>query len=97
MPGVPFEMKRMFKDRVLPLILKLKGDVKSYNFVRTISTFGMTESLAGEKAADISSFFPVIKLGLRAKFPEIQIKLYAKGNDENFLNRSWIKPAMGKG
>ncbi len=101
MPGVPFEMKRMFKDRVLPLILKLKGDVKSYNFVRTISTFGMTESLAGEKLADISSFFPVIKLGLRAKFPEIQIKLYARGNDENFLKQEldkacqWVKDKMG--
>ncbi len=101
MPGVPFEMKKMFKDRVLPSILSLKGGAKSYNFVRTISTFGMTESLAGEKVANVSSYFPAIKLGLRAKFPEIQIKLYAKGNDESFLKEeldkacAWVKDKMG--
>lgn len=85
LPGVPFEMRKMLSVNVLPKIENLQGKNKRLCIVKTISTFGLTESATGEQLADFVSRFPQIKLGLRAKFPEIHVKLYGYGDDKNFL------------
>ncbi len=85
MPGVPFEMKIMLSNHVLPSILELQGDARSYSIIKTISTFGLGESVVGEKVADIVKEFKDLKLGLRATFPEIHVKLYLRGEDESRL------------
>jgi len=101
LPGVPAEMILMLSDKVLPRLVKLRGIDQSYFLVKTISTFGLPESTTGEKIADLTSAFPDIKLGLRAKFPEIQIKLYVNGDDENKLNdlvekaTEWVLEQIG--
>jgi nicotinamide-nucleotide amidase len=87
-PGVPFEMKNMLSDYILPSIMQLQGGVRNYSIVRTISTFGLGESIVGEKVADIVNVFKDIKLGLRATFPEIHVKLYIRGEDENKLRNT---------
>ncbi|QTA85009.1 competence/damage-inducible protein A [Desulfonema magnum] len=84
-PGVPFEMRKMISDSVLPRIEKLQGGNRNFCMVKTISTFGLTESATGERLAGLTEEFPGIRLGLRAKFPEIQVKLYANGEDEDTL------------
>ncbi|MGB6011006.1 MAG: molybdopterin-binding protein, partial [Desulfobacterales bacterium] len=81
LPGVPFEMHRMLSDSVLPSIETLRGGRGELRRVKTISTFGLTESATGERMKGFSVEFPGIKLGFRAKFPEIQIKLYGSGKD----------------
>ena len=81
LPGVPPEMKRMLSRDVLPRIQKIPGANQGHCLVRSISTFGLTESVTGELLADLNHDFPEIKLGLRAKFPEIQVKLYLNGED----------------
>ncbi len=78
MPGVPREMYKMYAEKVLPDIEALFGDARQFNLVRTLSTFGLPESAVGEKVADIATRYPQITLGLRAKFPEIQVKLYLR-------------------
>jgi nicotinamide-nucleotide amidase len=99
-PGVPFEMKRMLEDYVLPDIVKLQ-DNKQIITVKTISTFGLGESTVGEKTAAVTDKFNV-KLGLRAAFPEVQVKLYAQGSNSNELDSvlseasAWIKEQLGK-
>ena len=74
-PGVPFEMRRMLSDVVLRQIDKLQGRSGEVNLVMTIATFGLTEAIIGERLAGITTEIPGIKLGIRAKFPEIQVKL----------------------
>ncbi len=81
LPGVPPEMKHMLSHEALPRIEKMPGATKEHCLVRNISTFGLTESATGEKVAELENEFPGIKLGLRAKFPEIHIKLYLNGLD----------------
>ncbi|MBR9982510.1 MAG: nicotinamide-nucleotide amidohydrolase family protein, partial [Desulfatitalea sp.] len=54
----------------------------TFRLTRVVSTFGLPESVVGEKVAPIHSHFPAIKLGLRAKFPEIQVKLYLNTPEE---------------
>jgi len=86
LPGVPDEMHRMLSDTVLPQIRKLIGDARIFHRVRTLSTFGLTESQTYERIAGLAEAFPQIFLGMRVRFPEIQVKLYAKGADKRQLN-----------
>lgn len=83
LPGVPAEMKLMFGEQVLPQIMTLQGPRRRFGLVHTISTFGLPESMVGEKIAAVCNHFPEITLGLRAKFPEIQVKLYLRTEDES--------------
>jgi len=101
LPGVPHEMERMLSDAVLPAIEKLTGKVKRYHLVKNISTFGLTEAATGEKLTELTEIFPGIKLGLRATFPEIHVKLYIQGEDEDTLNHDlerateWVSSRLG--
>lgn len=100
-PGVPFEMKRMMADAVLPAIKSRFGKDRETVRVKTLSTFGLPESATGEKLSGFESAFPELKLGLRAKFPEIQVKLYGAGRDEAAVGdllesaAGWVRERLG--
>lgn len=102
LPGVPYEMKRMLAAHVLSEVNALQGDAVMHIRVKTITTFGLPESLAGEKVAGVEAAFPCIKLGLRANFPQIQVKLYGRGKDAGLLNENlekaglWAVERLGK-
>ena len=102
LPGVPFEMNRMLSDIVLPRIEEHQGSAGEVNLVKTISTFGVTESAIGEKLAGLTAEFPEIKLGIRAKFPEIHVTLYCRGKYDKGLDQSmekaseWVMKKIGK-
>jgi nicotinamide-nucleotide amidase len=85
LPGVPYEMKRMLSEQVVPALRALQGGAIMHSRVKTITTFGLPESLAGEKVSGIEAAFPGVKLGLRAHFPQIQIKLYGRDRDGDLL------------
>lgn len=87
LPGVPFEMHRMLSDSVVPYLETLQGGIHEFRRVKTLSTFGLTESATGERMKGFSTEFPEIKVGFRAKFPEIQIKLYASGTDRETIDK----------
>ena len=87
LPGVPYEMKLMLTEQAIPKLRALQGDMTSHSRVKTITTFGLPESLAGEKVAGVAASFPGIKLGLRAHFPQIQVKLYGRDPDATNLDR----------
>jgi nicotinamide-nucleotide amidase len=101
LPGVPGEMQRMLSDTVLPQLSQILGAKRNFFQVKTLSTFGLTESKAFERLADLENIFPEICLGLRVKFPEIQVKLYAQGSHEQQLNAKlesaaqWVTEKMG--
>lgn len=101
LPGVPYEMKTMLADQVLPELESLQGGRRSYNLARTFATFGLPESTVGEKVLGLETAFPGIKVGLRAKFPEIQVKLYLAANDaregEALLDKAgrWVADRLG--
>jgi len=100
-PGVPFEMRTMLSDSVIPKIGEMIGSRKQVNLVKTISIFGLTESEIGEKLSSLASEFPEICLGIRAKFPEIYAKLYCHGKDSKRLGQriekasDWVLNQMG--
>jgi nicotinamide-nucleotide amidase len=83
LPGVPSEMRRMLSGWVLPRIDKLqKGEISFSLGIKTISTFGLTEASVNKRLAGLTEKFLGIKLGLRARFPIIYVKLYVRGKDK---------------
>jgi len=101
LPGVPPEMKRMLSDAVLPKCRDLLGRKQEASLIQTISTFGLPESTTGERLEGFGEQFPDLKLGLRAKFPEIQIRLYGRHEDgETLANHmgaaaQWVQEKIG--
>jgi nicotinamide-nucleotide amidase len=75
MPGVPSEMQRMFDEQVIPRIRAMAP--RDTHQIR-LHTFGLPESVVGERLAGIEESLGVV-LGYRAHFPEIEVKVLARG------------------
>jgi nicotinamide-nucleotide amidase len=75
MPGVPGEMKRMFEEQVTKRIRAL---APNNLFQVRLRTFGLPESVVGEKLAGVEPAFPGTTIGYRAHFPEIEVKVLAR-------------------
>jgi nicotinamide-nucleotide amidase len=75
MPGVPHEMKKMFEDHVVPRIRTLA--TRTTHQVR-LRTYGLPESLVGERLGGVEEAFPGVLIGYRAHFPEIEVKVLAR-------------------
>ena len=74
LPGVPREMKKMFEEQVVPRIRALAPNNLDQSRLRT---FGLPESVVGEKLAGVEQAFPGTTIGYRAHFPEIEVKVLA--------------------
>lgn len=85
MPGVPFEMKGMMMETLLPLFEKRFQ--KSNAIVhRNILTFGEGESFLAEKIKDIEETLPAhIKLAYLPSPYAVKLRLTAHGQDESAL------------
>jgi len=75
MPGVPHEMKRMFDEQVVPRIRDIAPNDSHQIRLRT---FGLPESVVGEKLAGVEDAFAGVTIGYRAHFPEIEVKVLAR-------------------
>ena len=103
MPGVPYEMQHLMSDRVLP---KLKSSFPMSPIVhRTILTAGEGETMLAEKLSDFEDRLPAhVKLAYLPSLGTVRLRLTARGDDENALNKdldvlkeeleSIIKPAV---
>jgi nicotinamide-nucleotide amidase len=76
LPGVPTEMRKMFEEQVAPRIRALAPNTL---FQSHLHLFGLPESVVGEKLAGVEAAFPKTTLGYRAHFPEIEVKVLARG------------------
>jgi nicotinamide-nucleotide amidase len=81
MPGVPFEMKYMMEEEVIP---KLKTVLTLPVIIhKTILTVGEGESFLAEKIADIEDSLPAnIKLAYLPKMGQVRLRLSAYGENE---------------
>ena len=78
MPGVPREMQRMFDEQVTPRIRSLAPNDSHQVRLRT---FGLPESVVGERLAGVEQVFAGVTIGYRAHFPEIEVKVLARAGD----------------
>jgi nicotinamide-nucleotide amidase len=75
MPGVPSEMQQMFEEQVVPRIRTLA--TRTTHQIR-LRTYGLPESLVGERLLGVEEAFPGTLIGYRAHFPEIEVKVFAR-------------------
>ncbi len=80
LPGVPREMKPMFEQQAVPLLGHLFSGEGHQEHLRT---FGMTESLMQDRLNGVEAMFEGVVLGYRATFPEIEVKVLARGEGAN--------------
>ncbi len=85
MPGVPHEMKAMYEKSVLPEIQVIQGN-NTRNLLIKYTIFGLPESKTGHMLKGFNDVFPDVRLGFRASFPVIEVKLAYQ--DKNFGNIS---------
>lgn len=87
MPGVPYEMKRMMTDTILP---KLNTNfVKGGIHHRMIRTIGIPESKLAEMIQEWEANLPSeIKLAYLPTMGSVKLRLTAKGNDEAALSKA---------
>jgi len=84
MPGVPFEMKTLLTEQVLPKISQ-KGR-SGFIFHKTIMTLGMGESMLAEKISDWEDSLPQhIKLAYLPQPGMVRLRLSGKGSDKEKL------------
>src|SRR6185369_7347664 len=79
-PGVPAEMRRLYEDHIEPAIAP---QVERRSHQIRLRTFGMAESAVGEKLSSIEAEEKNVTIGYRATFPEIEVKVLARGGSES--------------
>ncbi|WP_370225793.1 competence/damage-inducible protein A [Mesoflavibacter sp.] len=86
LPGVPYEMKALVEDEVLPkLAHKYK---RPFILHKTILTYGLGESAIAQRIEHIEDQLPKhIKLAYLPSLGRVRLRLSGKGNDEDVLNK----------
>jgi nicotinamide-nucleotide amidase len=86
MPGVPFEMKLLMTDFVIPSI-QAKFNL-GHIYHKTIMTFGMGESRVAEKIEDIENSLPKnLKLAYLPQPGIVRLRLSTSGHDREKLEK----------
>ena len=86
MPGVPFEMKYVMENEVLPRIKKLFNT--STIIHRTVLTQGLPESMLAERISDWEDRLPeCISLAYLPSPQNIRLRLSARGEDQAYLSQ----------
>lgn len=84
MPGVPFEMKSLMRDEVLPLLSKTEG--LPYIYHRTILTAGQGESTIAARIEQWENDLPAtIKLAYLPSLGSVRLRLSSMGLDRDLV------------
>ncbi len=84
LPGVPFEMKNLIKNAVIPKIIK--EFKRPYILHKTLVTYGLGESAIADKLQDWENDLPsFVKLAYLPSLGRVRLRLTAKGSDKKLL------------
>ncbi len=87
LPGVPFEMKALMINAVIPKIVK--DFERPYIIHKTLVTYGLGESAVAERIGEWEENLPsFIKLAYLPNLGKVRLRLTAKGPDKKILEDS---------
>jgi molybdopterin-biosynthesis enzyme MoeA-like protein len=69
----------MFRDQILP---RIRPSAPNDTFVVRLRTFGLPESTAAQLLEGFEQEFEDISLGYRVHFPEVDVKVLARGRSQ---------------
>ena len=86
LPGVPFEMKSLMTNEVLPALQK--HFTRPFIIHKTVMTYGLGESAIASRIVDWENNLPQdIKLAYLPNLGRVRLRLSGKGNDESILEQ----------
>lgn len=86
MPGVPYEMKHLLTNKVLPKV-RTRFD-RPFIYHKTLLTYGLGESTIAERIFDWEENLPNhIRLAYLPSFGRVRLRLSSKGKNEEVLQR----------
>jgi len=85
LPGVPREMKPMLTRHVMRDIDQGHHAKGLVHRVAVLTTFGLPESVVGEKLQDLAIRDDRLRIGLRVLFPEIHVRIYGQDHRPDSL------------
>lgn len=86
LPGVPFEMKYLMEEEVLPILRKKFSTTQIFH--KTVLTQGLPESILAEKISDWEDHLPeFIKLAYLPSPLSVRLRLSARGLEINMMKR----------
>ncbi len=82
-PGVPRELHRMLEEQIIPRLLARSGVPQAIRLKR-FHCYGLGESHIDSLLQGVEALAPdgAVKLGFRAHYPQIEIKLTTRGADD---------------
>ncbi|PIB29451.1 competence/damage-inducible protein A [Maribacter sp. 4G9] len=87
LPGVPFEMKHLIKEVVIPELVTFYE--RPHIIHKTVHTYGMGESAIAQKIEDWEDNLPsFIKLAYLPSLGKVRLRLTAKGTDYGKLSKA---------
>jgi len=90
LPGVPREMKRMFTEQLLP---RVRPTAPNNAHQIRLRTYGMGESAIGAALEGIEAAHAGVKLGYRANFPEVDVKVHARAASQGHARDAALRAA----
>ena len=87
-PGVPRELRRMLEEQVIPRILARSGAPASIHLKR-FHSYGLGKSHVDQLLTGVEALDPDggVKLGFRAHYPQLEMKLTVRGTDMDDVSR----------
>tara|TARA_B100000767_G_scaffold274886_1_gene309424 strand:- start:10286 stop:11527 length:1242 start_codon:yes stop_codon:yes gene_type:complete len=86
LPGVPFEMKALISNEVIPTLQK--HYTRPFIIHKTLLTYGLGESVIAERIEDWENDLPIdIKLAYLPNLGRVRLRLSSKGKDRDLLNQ----------
>ncbi len=88
-PGVPRELHRMLEQQIIPRLLAREGGVAPTIHLKRFHIYGLGESHVDQLLTGLEDLVPdgSLKLGFRAHYPQIEVKLTLRGTDMNDVQR----------
>ncbi|PKA83701.1 nicotinamide-nucleotide amidase [Ulvibacter sp. MAR_2010_11] len=87
MPGVPYEMKYLMLNEVLPRVVKRYD--RPFIYHKTLLTYGLGESAIADRIEDWENSLPKeIRLAYLPSLGRVRLRLSSKGKDEAQLHRA---------
>jgi len=87
LPGVPFEMKYLFEERIIPYLRKTFNLSGGLIKTRVLKTCGLGESAVDNTISDLMAEGKNPMVGILAHPGQVDIRIVAKGNDKAEIER----------
>ena len=87
-PGVPREIHLMLEEEIIPRLLALSG-MKHVVKLKRFHSFGLGESRVDNMLSGVEELAldGEVKLGFQAHYPQLETKLFVRGEDESTIER----------